>query len=234
MSLQRTMMEASTGPFITHQMAALSFMSQQLWDNIQHEHTTFNMRPHTCVLGSLLTRCHRSAAAAPPRRSRTRWAPLVQTNTSSLTAEFDKMRIRSWCVMSHPSRWWCTSRSISSRGRRSPPAAWRGTGPRWRARSSWRGRSSGRISSPLDTPASETETTRGELVWASGLRGVSWEVSHRVDEAVLAVLFGVQHAVFDEDRDGPQDEGHKQVHVDEVPGAVQLPEDNHTNGLFHF
>ena len=44
-------------------------------------------------------------------------------------------------------------------------------------------------------------------------------------EAVVTVLlFGVQNAVLDEDGDGPQDEGHKQVHVDEVPGAVELPE----------
>lgn len=60
-------------------------------------------------------------------------------------------------LMSHPSQWWCTSRSISSQGRRSPPVKWRGTDPQWRARSSWRGRSNGRISSPLDTPALRTE-----------------------------------------------------------------------------
>lgn len=40
---------------------------------------------------------------------------------------------------------------------------------------------------------------------------------------MVAVLLGVQHAVLDEDRDGAQDEGHKQVHMDEVPGAVELP-----------
>lgn len=44
-----------------------------------------------------------------------------------------------------------------------------------------------------------------------------------MDEAVVAVLLGIQHAVFNEDRDGSQDERHEQVHVDEVPGAVQLP-----------
>lgn len=46
-----------------------------------------------------------------------------------------------------------------------------------------------------------------------------------VYEAVVAVFLRVQHAVLDEDRNGSQDEGHKQVHVDEVPGAVELPED---------
>lgn len=44
-----------------------------------------------------------------------------------------------------------------------------------------------------------------------------------VHEAVVAVLLGVQHAVLDDDRDGSQDEGHKQIHVNEVPGAVELP-----------
>ena len=48
-------------------------------------------------------------------------------------------------------------------------------------------------------------------------------------EAVVTVLlFSVQNAVLDEDGDGPQDEGHKQVHVNEVPGAVQLPA-HHSN-----
>ena len=42
-------------------------------------------------------------------------------------------------------------------------------------------------------------------------------------EAVVRVLLGVQHSILDEDRDGSQDEGHKQVHVNEVAGAVQLP-----------
>lgn len=40
---------------------------------------------------------------------------------------------------------------------------------------------------------------------------------------MTAVLFGVQDPVFDEDRDSPQHEGYKQVHVDEVTGTVQLP-----------
>lgn len=40
---------------------------------------------------------------------------------------------------------------------------------------------------------------------------------------MTAVLLGIQNPVFDEDGDGPQHEGHKQVHVDEVSGAVQLP-----------
>lgn len=47
--------------------------------------------------------------------------------------------------------------------------------------------------------------------------------THRMYEAVLAVFLRVQHAVFDEHRDRPQDERHKQVHVDEVACAVQLP-----------
>ena len=33
----------------------------------------------------------------------------------------------------------------------------------------------------------------------------------------------VQHHVLHEDADGPQHEGHKQVHVDVVAGAVQAP-----------
>lgn len=48
-------------------------------------------------------------------------------------------------------------------------------------------------------------------------------VTDCVNEAVVAVLLSVQHTVLDEDGDGPQDEGHKQVHVNEVPGAVELP-----------
>lgn len=37
---------------------------------------------------------------------------------------------------------------------------------------------------------------------------------------MTAVLLGIQNPVFDEDRDGSQHEGHEQVHVDEVAGAV--------------
>lgn len=44
-----------------------------------------------------------------------------------------------------------------------------------------------------------------------------------VHEAVFAVFLRVQHTVLDEDGDGSQDEGHKQVHVNEISGAVQLP-----------
>lgn len=47
--------------------------------------------------------------------------------------------------------------------------------------------------------------------------------SYRVDKAVVAVLLSIQHPVFNKDRDGSQDERDEQVHVDEVPGAVQLP-----------
>lgn len=51
--------------------------------------------------------------------------------------------------------------------------------------------------------------------------------THSVDEAVVAVLLRVQHAIFDEHWDRPQDERHEKVHVDEVASAVQLPV--HTN-----
>ncbi len=44
-------------------------------------------------------------------------------------------------------------------------------------------------------------------------------------KAVVAVLLGIQDPVFNEHRDGSQHEGHKQIHVDEVPGAVKLPVD---------
>ena len=58
-------------------------------------------------------------------------------------------------------------------------------------------------------------------------RAVHWyegaAATDRLDEAVVAVLLSVQHSVLDEDGDGSQDEGHKQIHVDEVPGAVELP-----------
>lgn len=47
--------------------------------------------------------------------------------------------------------------------------------------------------------------------------------THSGDEAMVAVLFGIENPVFDENRDGPQHEGHEQVHVDEIPGAVQFP-----------
>lgn len=151
--------------------------------------------------------------------------------TETLITRFDQMR-NAACEMwstSHPNRWWCTSRSISSQGRRSPPVRWRGRDPRWRARSSWKGRSNGRISSRLDTPASRRGGTPRDTVQSL----FTWEErahvcrhvcgTHSVNEAVLAVLLGVQHAVLDEDWNSSQDERHKKVHVDEVPGAVQLP-----------
>lgn len=48
--------------------------------------------------------------------------------------------------------------------------------------------------------------------------------SYRVDKTVVAVLLlSIQDPVFNEDGDGSQDERHEQVHVDKVPGAVQLP-----------
>lgn len=48
-------------------------------------------------------------------------------------------------------------------------------------------------------------------------------ITHGMDKAVVTVLFCIQNSVFNEHRDRSQDEGHKQVHVDEVSGAVQLP-----------
>lgn len=45
-------------------------------------------------------------------------------------------------------------------------------------------------------------------------------------KAVVAVLLCVEHSVFDKHRDSPQDERHKEVHVDKVPGAVKLPVGN--------
>lgn len=55
-------------------------------------------------------------------------------------------------------------------------------------------------------------------------RAESWAawLTYGGNEAVAAVLLGVQDPVFDEDRDSSQHEGHKQVHVDEVTGTVQL------------
>lgn len=65
----------------------------------------------------------------------------------------------------HPILQWCTSKSSVSRERMSQPAAWRGTGPRWRARNSWTWRSSERKPSPLCTAPAQMEgwggVTRG-------------------------------------------------------------------------
>lgn len=46
-----------------------------------------------------------------------------------------------------------------------------------------------------------------------------------VYKAVVAVFLSVQHTILDEDWDGSQDEGHKQIHVNEVSGAMKLPEE---------
>lgn len=48
-------------------------------------------------------------------------------------------------------------------------------------------------------------------------------LTHGGDEAVVTALLRVEDPVFDEDGDGSQHERRKQVHVDEVPGAMQLP-----------
>lgn len=55
-------------------------------------------------------------------------------------------------------------------------------------------------------------------------------VTDGVYETVVAVLLSIQHAILDEDGDGPQDERHKQVHVNEVPGAVELPGERRERG----
>ena len=47
--------------------------------------------------------------------------------------------------------------------------------------------------------------------------------THSVYKAVVAVLLCIQKSIFDEDGDCPQDKRHEQIHMDEVPGAVQLP-----------
>lgn len=44
-----------------------------------------------------------------------------------------------------------------------------------------------------------------------------------VTAEVLRRDVGLQQSVFDEDRQGSQDEGGKQIHVDVVPHAVQFP-----------
>lgn len=63
-------------------------------------------------------------------------------------------------------------------------------------------------------------------------------VTNSVYETVVAVLLSVQHAILDKDWDGSQDERHEQVHVNEVPGAVELPEEKregqNTTHLFLF
>lgn len=54
-------------------------------------------------------------------------------------------------------------------------------------------------------------------------------VTDCVYEAVVAVFLSVQHTILDEDGDGSQDEGHKQIHVNEVSGAVELPVEKRKN-----
>lgn len=55
-------------------------------------------------------------------------------------------------------------------------------------------------------------------------------VTNGVYETVVAVLLSIQHAILDEDGDGSQDERHKQIHVNEVPGAVELPGERRERG----
>lgn len=86
----------------------------------------------------------------------------VRAQMTSVQVELRSGDKRSEVKWSHPSRWWCTSRSISSRGRRSPPVRWTGTGLRWRARSNWTRRSNGRKSWRHGTPAAG----RGAKLWA--------------------------------------------------------------------
>lgn len=47
--------------------------------------------------------------------------------------------------------------------------------------------------------------------------------THSRHEAVVQVFIREQDPIFDEDGAGSQDEGEEQVHVDVVPGAVELP-----------
>lgn len=50
------------------------------------------------------------------------------------------------------------------------------------------------------------------------------EILHRDPFHVLQGRTGVEHHVFYKNTDGSQHVGHKQMHVDVVPGAVQSPE----------
>jgi len=60
-------------------------------------------------------------------------------------------------------------------------------------------------------------------------------ITHSMNKAVITFLLGVQNPVLNKHRDGSQHEGHKQVHVDEVPGAVKLPVDRRSKeGLRHY
>lgn len=54
-------------------------------------------------------------------------------------------------------------------------------------------------------------------------------ITHGMYKAVAAVLLSIQNSIFNENWDGSQDKRHKEIHVDEVPGAVELPvgEKNH-------
>lgn len=60
----------------------------------------------------------------------------------------------------YPSQWLCTSRNISSLGRRFLPTKWRGTSPRWTARSSWTWHSSEKTPSLLCIPPAEDQEER--------------------------------------------------------------------------
>lgn len=74
----------------------------------------------------------------------------------------------------------------------------------------------------------ETPRWRGVLGWGvspgrAGALPRDAQLPHGGDEAVVAALLRVEDPVFDEDGDGSQHERRKQVHVDEVSGAMQLP-----------
>lgn len=49
---------------------------------------------------------------------------------------------------------------------------------------------------------------------------------YRVVAAEILLFISKQQRVSDEDKDGSQDEGHKHLDVDVVPGTVQLPEEH--------
>lgn len=187
--LFRTIIEANTGPLITHQIAALSFKSQQL-----QRQTNAELHPETgkSIQNSYLTKAHphstsllslyfHSMFLTYPMSSKYslstaqmvthRVGVPVRAQMTNVQKELQSGDKRSLVKWSHPSRWWCTSRSISSRGRRSPPVRWTGKDPRWRARSNWTRRSNGRKSWRHGTPAAG----RGAKPWAVSHVGANRE-----------------------------------------------------------
>lgn len=60
----------------------------------------------------------------------------------------------------------------------------------------------------------------------TSVSGDKW--THRAWGAVVLFSNTVQHYVFNEHSDGLQDKRYEEMHVDEVPRAVELPEHEHT------